>query len=358
MIRTQTSSRTSSCIVLASVVALTWWFEGQALAKVKVPPPPATIAAVDGVLTFGSTGAANDAVSVALSGGAYVVTESGDTLLPGDGCVAVSATQASCDAAGIASLSFDTGPGTDTVNLQPSVTAPTTAMLGDGPDWLRSGPSDDVIDGGAGEDRLDYSFATAPVTIDLGAGTQTGWGNDTFAGIEKAMGSKYGDTIVGGPTKNEIYGQGGNDLVEGLGGDDVIYGGDGNDTLIGGDGNDNMSGEAGNDTIDGTVGEDIAAFARARGVSASLVSGIATGEGTDTLLNVDELWGSRMNDTLTGNDDPNVLLGAGGDDVLLGNGGDDTLLGQAGADSFDGGDGTDRCDFDLLSDISTINCET
>lgn len=349
--------RRTSCVALGTLAALACWSSAQAGAKVRPPPPPATLSVVAGVLTFGYSGNANDVVSISLSAGAYVVTESGDTMIADQGCSTVSPNQASCDAAGVASLSFDTGPGTDTVNVQPSVPVPTTAALGDGSDWFRSGPSDDAIDGGFGEDRVDYAAASGPVAIDLGAGTQTGWGNDTFTGIEKAMGSRYGDTITGGPTKNEIYGQGGNDLIQGLGGDDVIFGGEGNDTLIGGEGNDKLSGEAGNDTIDGTAGEDTALFARARAVSASLMTGTATGEGTDTLLNIDELWGSRGNDTLVGNDEPNVLQGTGGDDILTGNGGDDTLLGQAGADTFDGGDGSDTCDFDPLVDLTSVNCE-
>ena len=344
-------------MTLAAGALLTPALIGRASAKITPPPPPATISVADGVLTYGSTGSANDVVTFSLTSGAYVVTESGDTLTPGDGCTAITSNQVSCDATTVTSLGIDTGPGTDTVNLLTTVPVIATVALGDGPDWFRSGPQDDTVDGGAGEDRVDYQYATGPVTLDLGAGTETGWGSDTFTGIEKAMGSKYGDTILGGPTKNEMYGQGGPDDVEGLGGDDVLYGGDGNDTLIGGDGNDTLSGEAGNDTVDGTTGEDVAAFARARGVTASLVTGSSTGEGADTLLNVDELWGSRMPDTLVGDDNANVLIGSAGNDTLTGNGGDDRLLGQTGADSFDGGDGTDTCDFDPLADLSSANCE-
>ncbi len=61
---------------------------------------------------------------------------------------------------------------------------------GRGTDFLFGGAgSDKVLGGGAGNsDEVFYSGgpreAPGPVTMDLGAGTATGWGNDTLRGFE------------------------------------------------------------------------------------------------------------------------------------------------------------------------------
>uniref|UniRef100_UPI00262CFEA3 calcium-binding protein n=1 Tax=Novosphingobium sp. TaxID=1874826 RepID=UPI00262CFEA3 len=56
------------------------------------------------------------------------------------------------------------------------------------------------------------------------------------------------------------------------------------------------------------------------------------GAGTDTLSEIENVTGSRFNDSLTGSDSANVLSGG------LGN---DTLMGGDGADTLEGGDGDD-----------------
>jgi Ca2+-binding RTX toxin-like protein len=101
-------------------------------------------------------------------------------------------------------------------------------------------------------------------------------------------------------------------------------------------------------------------------VTADLSVGIATGEGNDTLLNIENVTGSSSDDTITGNNLANVLLGGGGNDALHGGDGNDTLTGGAGidqllgdaghdtlkwdsVDSFDGGVGFDTLDANLSS---------
>jgi glucose/arabinose dehydrogenase len=80
-----------------------------------------------------------------------------------------------------------------------------------------SGDSGDVIDGGAGRDRL-YG----------GAGN---------------------DTVTGGSGNDRIEGGGQNDSLNGGGGADTILGGAGNDTMAGGAGADSLNGNAGRDTF-------------------------------------------------------------------------------------------------------------
>jgi Ca2+-binding RTX toxin-like protein len=155
-----------------------------------------------------------------------------------------------------------------------------------------------LIDGN-GTDVLDFSRATADVTLDLGkSGGQTQKifaDNPITLGLkgtfENVIGSARADTVKGNSSANKIwggasndtiYGGSGNDTLYGEGGDDSLFGDAGNDILIGGEGNDSLTGGAGNDT---------------------LVGGPASGDGRD------------------------ILFGGSGQDTLHGGGGDDLLFG-------------------------------
>jgi RTX calcium-binding nonapeptide repeat (4 copies) len=94
-----------------------------------------------------------------------------------------------------------------------------------------------------------------------------------------------------------IIGNAGNDKIYGLGGDDMLKGGGGADVLNGGDG------------IDTATYEDSGI-----GVQVSLQSGTGYGgsaEG-DTLIGIENLYGSSYGDSLIGNTGDNKLEGAGG----------------------------------------------
>ncbi len=111
--------------------------------------------------------------------------------------------------------------------------------------------------------------------------------------------------------------------------DDVIQGTSGNDHLTGLAGNDVLVGGAGNDILDGGLGTDTASYFNA--ASSVAVNLALTGQqntgggGLDTLIDVENLLGSRFDDVLAGNS---------GNNVLAGNGGNDQLSGGAGADTF------------------------
>ena len=82
-------------------------------------------------------------------------------------------------------------------------------------------------------------------------------------------------------------------------------------------------------------------------VTVNLTAGTATGEGSDTLLLLENVNGSGAADTITGNGGPNTLNG---------NNGPDTLSGLAGNDSINGGNGNDTCQGGLGNDTRT-SCE-
>src|SRR5207237_925350 len=73
-----------------------------------------------------------------------------------------------------------------------------------------------------------------------------------------------------------------------------------------------------------------------------LAAGTATGWGSDTLQQVEDVAGSSHEDVLEGDGHPNRLFGSAGNDVLLGRGGADSLSGGDGDDFLAGGAGAAR----------------
>jgi hypothetical protein len=106
---------------------------------------------------------------------------------------------------------------------------------GAGNDTLAPGADGDadVVDGGIGTDTVDYSDATAGVTVNLQAGTSGGAATgDTYTSIESVIGSSFADTLTArdGGTAD---GGGGNDTLNGAGSGTttILKGGAGADTL-------------------------------------------------------------------------------------------------------------------------------
>ena len=96
--------------------------------------------------------------------------------------------------------------------------------------------------------------------------------------------------------------------------------------VIGGPGDDHLVGAAGVDAAQYT-----STFAN--GVSASLTTNTATGDGDDSFDSIENLVGTQFDDVLTGDDGANRIEGSGGNDEINGLGGDDTIAGQAGVDT-------------------------
>ncbi len=141
-------------------------------------------------------------------------------------------------------------------------------------------------------------------------------------------------TFSGSPQGNDsLDGGAGNDSLYGGAGNDTLRGGLGNDSLDGGTGNDLLAGGAGDDTIDGGAGTDTVTYAdSATAVNVNLTTGVGTGEGSDTLRNLENATGSAFDDVITGSSVANVLKGGAGKDTITGGGGTDTINGGAGDD--------------------------
>jgi Ca2+-binding RTX toxin-like protein len=94
------------------------------------------------------------------------------------------------------------------------------------------------VQGGPGLDTASYSDSLSAVTVDLLATTASGDGDDTLSGMERVLGSPFGDHLIGSQRPNRLTGGAGDDVLKGLSGNDVLQGGPGDDDLDGGPGTD------------------------------------------------------------------------------------------------------------------------
>jgi serralysin len=266
---------------------------------------------------------------------------------------------------------------------------------------------------GGGVDTYDLSNYTTNLTLDLnpggysvfssaqlaylGGGPNGGYarGNifnallyngDSRSYIENANGGSGSDTIQGNTVNNLLNGNAGADTIFGNGGDDIINGGDGNDVLLGsfgtdvinggagddwieggfvkdtvdgGDGNDTFyvrDGEFGDDTTGGT-GVDLLDLSNytSRGSIVNLASGtydfVASFGGPYTIGGVENVSGTQLTDTITGDFASNTLYGNGGNDVLYGGSESDVIYGGDGNDWIEGGFYKDTVDGGAGDDI-------
>ena len=147
-----------------------------------------------------------------------------------------------------------------------------------------------MLDGGADSDTASYETASTSVTADLllPANNTGDAAGDTYVSIENLRASSNGDVLRGDNSNNFLH-----------------------------------SG-AGADTLDGRGGSDFASYIfAAAGLTADLADPAQnTGEaGGDTYISIENLQGTRFDDTLIGDANNNFLRGRGGADQLVGGGG-------------------------------------
>ncbi len=202
---------------------------------------------------------------------------------------------------------------------------------------------DDDYSAGDGIDTLDFGSVSAGVSVDLNAGTSQGarTGSDQISGFENVKGTEANDTVTGDDGANEITGNGGNDALDGGGGTDVFHAtiDDGDDTYTGGEGTDLLD-------LSKT-------FA---GASVDLRSGSSTSAetGTDLLSGIENVRGSKGNDTIVSDDAANILHGEAGNDtfVMCADGVDDHVNGGHGSDTADYGEVTMAISADLETGVA------
>ncbi|WP_374471143.1 hypothetical protein [Phenylobacterium sp.] len=297
-----------------------------------------------GTLPWGDTltGDANGNILAGWGGGDSLSGGGGDDLLLGDGATHIDTDgtiQTYVDA-----TSADAPAGADTLD---GGAGADTLRGWAGADVLVGGTGADILDGGAGDDTASYAGATAAVTVSLADGTATGGADaDTLVSIERVVGSAHNDALLGGAANDTLSGGAGDDQLRGDAGDDYLDGG-ANGPVV----------------IQGGFGGDSASYRDATGgVTVSLAVGgaqtVGGGQGVDTLVNIENLFGGAHNDALTGDGGSNFLLGRAGDDTLAGGGADDILEGGSGDDRLDGGGGIDTAAFTEATSGITVNLGT
>jgi len=210
--------------------------------------------------------------------------------------------------------------GNDTFNMLTSLN----------PDFLIGGAGNDTfnylgnfngatqIDGGSGTDTINFDGDYSHYGLTLG-------GLTSIEVIHLAGGHSY-QGAMGPSTATTLDGSalGANDFLDmnaqSATGAITVTSGGGNDKFVSGHGNDTFNAGAGSDTIDYS-------FASS-GVNVNLsIAGpqaVGGGEGTDTLVSVENIIGSGYNDTLIGNADDNLFDVSYGNDAVNGGGGNDT----------------------------------
>lgn len=289
---------------------------------------------------------------------------------------------------------------------------------GQGNDTLDGGLGDDVLVGGEGADTYRYALGDGRDVISGGASSQDGDVLELGSGIRpedlKVRWTIRGDMVITLPQDGQVtvlgqastwFGAPGIETLKFSDGtvwtrqdlasravtatdfDDVIVGGYGDDTLDGGLGNDQFLNLSGYDTYRFGIGDGLDVIEQTSGRllfkegvgqndvrfaldgsdlvvslavssdSVRLKNWLYSGQRIDAfdfangarlnindvqaLLNLGDdmeiLYGSPGNDTLTGGSVNSVIYGRDGDDVLIGGAGSDQLIGEAGDDVLDGG---------------------
>ncbi|MBW8910955.1 MAG: type I secretion C-terminal target domain-containing protein, partial [Sphingomonas sp.] len=231
-----------------------------------------------------------------------------------------------------------------------------------GNDYLSPGSGANIVDGGAGSDTASLNFFSQTAGISLDNSNPAAVNSITIGGI-----------AAGSITNIEnlyYYGGSGADTITGGASYDSLSGGAGDDVLHGGGGSDSLSGGAGADLLDGGAGTDSASYYDASsGISVDLnLQGTAQntgGSGSDTLISIENLYGSSYSDSLTGDANANAIGdSSGGNDQFFGNAGADDLsisrYGTAAATTvvLSGGADTDTLNFygdTRYSDTATLD---
>jgi RHS repeat-associated protein len=236
--------------------------------------------------------------------------------------------------------SADTLTGTSTADTISGLGGNDSISGGDGDDLIEGGTGNDTINGGNGIDTVSYANASGAVSVNIGSNFASGAdGDDTISYVENIIGSAYADNISGTTGSNVLRGGSGNDQFFAGGGGDQIFGEDGNDSILGYVGNDLIDGGSGTDAID--------YWSISSAVTVNLATGIsAGGAGNDTLVSIENLFGTSYGDTFIGNASINTLNGYAGNDYIEGG---------AGNDSLSGGDGIDTLGYANAVSAVTVN---
>jgi cyclophilin family peptidyl-prolyl cis-trans isomerase len=263
----------------------------------------------------------------------------------------------------VSSLTIGGEQGNDSLDAS-AMTDPVTVTGGSGDDSLTGGSGDDVLNGQAGDDVVRGGAGDDALLGGSGRDLLDGGdGNDRL----RAQGYS-GDTLVGSSGSDLLSGGDGTDRVTVQGDTDItledaqltvgsdshqlvdieraqLAGGAGSNTIdaAGFSGNTTLSGGLGADTLTGSSG--IATLQELLDEDLTLTDGLLVGTETDTLVAIDRaklVGGSSGNQFDTsGFSGPVTLRGSGGDDTMIGGAEDDLIFGGNGNDLIEARGGND-----------------
>jgi Ca2+-binding RTX toxin-like protein len=205
-------------------------------------------------------------------------------------------------------------------------------IMGPGDDGVRPGSGAIDLLGGEGEDSVFYHQAVSnpdDVIVALDDITNDGpapQDDNVHSDVEDIFSDGGDDLLIGSDAANIIEGGQGDDTMLGLGGDDQFVSFFANvDT-----GADSMFGGAGTDTVSYADRFDQGVIVRLD----DLAFDGQVGEGDNVHSDIENITGSDSSDVLTGSSANNVISGGEGNDLIDGGLGADTMNGGGGVDSI------------------------
>ena len=210
-------------------------------------------------------------------------------------------------------------------------------MAGDGDDSIHAAAGADSIDGGGGNNWVEYDLSKYGVSVNL----KTGVGNggfatgDTYTNIHNIVGSTAADTLVGDDAG------------------DTIKGGGGHDSILGGAGNDFFTSDGTGNTIDGGGGtlNEISYASSSTAVIVDIGAGkVSGGNSFDIIRNITKITGSSFGDDVMISGTSATWLDAGK--------GNDTVESGIDGDTLDGGEGIDMLSYVNSTAGVTVNLST
>lgn len=237
---------------------------------------------------------------------------------------------------------------------------------GSGDDTIVASNGVNLIDGGLGNNTVDFMHAGANgIALNIESPTRDtavtgGSGADVLRNIQNVNGSLTGnDTITVGNFNSTINARDGintitagnasstavYNITAGTGNDTIIASGSGNHTVAAGNGNNYVSVGSGNSTVTSGTGNDV----------------IEAGSGNNTINAGDGFnrvsVGNGNNNITTGINNDSIYAGSGINVISSGAGNDYIMVGNA-ASTVDGGSGVDSLFYNVVNNVVTANLAT
>lgn len=259
--------------------------------------------------------------------------------------------------------SINGSSGNDTIDFSRATTAFTINGLG-GSNSIAGGSGNDLLIGGLGRSTFSGGLGNDTMRGSADGGDVADYGYvDPSVGLSVVINATTRVSSNGVTTylTTVSAGQGDTDILENYIG---VFGGRGADTFIGDNYVNILSGGLGNDSLDGKLGSDTVDYSYVgTGAASGLTTGltlalngttrvnatVSSGLDVDTVVNIENVIGTKFDDIITGDNNANSIFGGAGNDII--NGG--IVNSSSNIDTLDGGDGIDTYNVAVTSSTIT-----